>query len=62
MSLIGYARVSTKEQSLDIQIEKLQAYGCQKIYQEKVSGVDVYKFRLDLTVACFSNAVFVRYG
>ena len=40
MSLIGYARVSSKDQSLDIQIEKLQAYGCQKIYKEKVSGVD----------------------
>jgi len=36
---IGYARVSTKEQSLDIQIRALQRAGCKLIYQEKVSGV-----------------------
>ncbi len=36
---IGYARVSTREQSLDIQIEALQRSGCKLIYSEKVSGV-----------------------
>ncbi len=36
---IGYARVSTKEQSLDIQIKALQKSGCKLIYSEKVSGV-----------------------
>jgi DNA invertase Pin-like site-specific DNA recombinase len=36
---VGYARVSTKEQSLDIQIKALQRAGCKLIYQEKVSGV-----------------------
>ena len=36
---VGYARVSTKEQSLDIQIKALQHAGCKLIYQEKVSGV-----------------------
>jgi len=36
---VGYARVSTKEQSLDIQIKALQSAGCKLIYQEKVSGV-----------------------
>ena len=36
---IGYARVSTKEQSLDIQVKALQRAGCKLIYQEKVSGV-----------------------
>lgn len=34
----GYARVSTQDQSLDIQIEKLTAAGCQEILQEKISG------------------------
>lgn len=37
---IGYARVSSMGQSLDIQIQKLKAYGCTKIYSEKISGID----------------------
>jgi len=40
MAVVGYARVSSKTQSLDIQIEKLQKNGCTKIFKEKISGVD----------------------
>lgn len=35
---IGYARVSSLGQSLDSQIEKLLAFGCEKVFQEKRSG------------------------
>lgn len=35
----GYARVSKNDQSLDIQVQKLKAFGCDEIYMEKVSGV-----------------------
>jgi DNA invertase Pin-like site-specific DNA recombinase len=35
---IGYARVSSTSQSLELQIEALQQAGCEKIYQEKESG------------------------
>lgn len=38
MAIVGYARVSSVGQSLDIQLEKLEKAGCEKIYQEKKSG------------------------
>ena len=38
MTKIGYARVSTTDQDLDVQIEKLKKQGCDIIRSEKVSG------------------------
>jgi DNA invertase Pin-like site-specific DNA recombinase len=35
---IGYARVSTSDQNLDLQSRALTEYGCTTIYQEKISG------------------------
>lgn len=35
---IGYARCSTLDQNLDWQVDKLTREGCERIYQEKVSG------------------------
>ena len=35
---VGYARVSSVDQNLDVQLETLKSTGCEKIYQEKVSG------------------------
>ena len=47
---VGYARVSTLGQSLDIQIELLKNMGCEKIFMEKKSGT-TYEGRVELMKA-----------
>ena len=55
--LVGYARVSSSGQSLDIQMEGLATAGCDKVFSEKMSGRSA-KDRVEL-----ANAIdFVREG
>jgi DNA invertase Pin-like site-specific DNA recombinase len=35
---VGYARVSTQDQNLDLQLNALQEMKCEKIFTEKASG------------------------
>lgn len=44
MQKIGYARVSSTGQSLDVQLEKLKE--CHKLFQEKKSGTSIERPRL----------------
>ncbi|MDN5354289.1 MAG: hypothetical protein PWQ09_1045 [Candidatus Cloacimonadota bacterium] len=43
---IGYARVSTTDQSLDLQEDDLKKEGCEKIYKEVASGAKTERVEL----------------
>lgn len=47
---IGYVRVSTKDQSFDLQIDALRKAGCEKLYREVVSGARTERPVLDQVV------------
>lgn len=44
---IGYARVSTSDQNLDLQLKALEEAGCEEIYSEKLSSGRVVRPELE---------------
>lgn len=56
MAIVGYARVSTIGQALDVQQERLEGAGVDKVYAEKRSGMDAKRPQLQ---ACLD---YVREG
>jgi DNA invertase Pin-like site-specific DNA recombinase len=48
---IGYARVSTREQSFNLQVDALRKAGCEKVLQEVVSGAKAERPVLDALLA-----------
>lgn len=47
---IGYARVSTGLQNLDLQMDKLKEYGCEKIFTDNISGAKSKRPGLDSVI------------
>lgn len=50
MMQVGYARVSTKDQDLSLQYEALNTLGCDKIYEDKISGTKASRKGLNLAL------------
>jgi len=49
--LVGYARVSTDEQTTRLQLDALKAAGCERIFEDKESGALRSRPRLDRALA-----------
>ena len=49
--LIGYARVSTEDQKLDLQLDALKKAGCEKLFNDVASGARSQRDGLDAALA-----------
>jgi DNA invertase Pin-like site-specific DNA recombinase len=58
---IGYARVSTNDQNLDLQLRALKVAGCAQIFEDQVSGAAARRPGLDRALAMLGegDALFV---
>jgi DNA invertase Pin-like site-specific DNA recombinase len=53
--IIGYARASSDEQTLDAQLANLKAAGAERIFSEKVSGAKTNRRELQRAIAALSE-------
>ncbi len=52
---IGYARVSSGDQDLSLQIDELKSLGCDHIFSDKVSGIKSERKGLDLCIKTLNS-------
>ncbi len=52
---IGYARVSTEDQQLDLQLDVLRKEGCAKVFEEKVTGTTNARPELQAALAALQE-------
>lgn len=45
--IFGYARVITKKQNLELQMDELNRYGCDEIINDNISGTKVDRERIN---------------
>jgi DNA invertase Pin-like site-specific DNA recombinase len=55
--LIGYARVSTDDQNLDLQRDALKQANCEQIYTDRVRAVPKQSVRVSQRLSATSEAV-----
>jgi hypothetical protein len=60
--LIGYARVSTDDQNLDLQRDALRLAGCEKIYEDRMSGAKAARPGLNLALEAVFEAWCTKKG
>ena len=48
--IVGYARVSTEDQTTETQVQQLEAFGCEEIYRENASGKDAERKELKAAI------------
>ena len=51
----GYARVSTKDQNLNLQLDALEKAGCDRIFTDRISGKSRSRPGLDSLLAGIEN-------
>jgi len=62
MALIGYARVSTADQNLSLQLDALRAAGCARIFEDRVSGAKENRPGLNAALAWLREQTRSRSG
>ena len=55
MARIGYARVSTHEQNVELQRDTLREKGCTKVFTDKITGTTFERKELNAALAFFVN-------